>query len=91
VIDDDAEIGEFEAQVIGPQQVCRLAGFGAADAGDVEGPQLGAAAIAGRHRRNRDVAAELLQAGQRSRALELDVVGVGMNRQDARRRGRIDH
>ena len=47
---------------------------------------LGAAAVAGGHRGDRHGAAGLAEQGQGPRALELDVVGVGVHGQDADRR-----
>jgi hypothetical protein len=78
VVVEDGQVAELQAEAIGPDQVGRRSRLGPADLGDRLGVMLGAAAIAGRHRRERQVAAPLAQERQRPGALELDIVGVGV-------------
>ena len=81
VVVEDGQVAELQAEAIGPDQVGRRPRLGPADLGDRLGVVLGAAAIAGRHRRQRQVTARLAQERQRPGALELDIVGVGVQRQ----------
>ena len=79
----DLQILEFEAEVIGPQAGGGLRRLGPANRGDLQRVEFGAPAVSRGHRGDGEVTTELPQQCQRSRTLELDIVGVGMNRQDA--------
>ena len=67
VVVEDGQVAELQAEVIGPDQVGRRPRLAPADLGDRLGVMLGAAAIAGRHRRHRQVTARLAQAAPASR------------------------
>ena len=87
VVVEDRQVAEFEAEVVRPDQRGRGPRFLAADRRDRLGVVLGAAAVAGRHRGDRDVAARLPQQDQRAGALKLDIVGMGMQGQNTNRFG----
>lgn len=61
VVDDDLEVEEFEADVVGSEGLCALAAFLSTDAGDFEGTVLGTTAISGGHGGNCDRTTELLE------------------------------
>lgn len=84
VVVRDAQVAEFEAEVVGPQQIGSGLGFGAAYGGDFLGAEFRRAAVARRHRGGGDVTAALLEQRQRAGTLELDVIGMGVNREDSR-------
>ena len=80
----DLQILEFEAEVVGLQAGGGLGRLGPSNRGDLQRVEFCAPAVSRGHRGDGEVTAQLPQQCQRSRTLELDVVGVGMNRQDAK-------
>ncbi len=78
VVVEDGQVAEFQTDVDGPDQRRGRASFLAADRGDRFGIMLGTPAIAGGHRGDRHVAAELAQQGERAGTLKFHVVGVSM-------------
>ena len=80
----DAQVAELQAEIVGSQQIGGGLGFGSAHGGDFLGAEFRRAAVSGRHRGRRDVAAPLLEQRQRAGTLELDVIGVRVNREDSR-------
>ena len=83
VVLEDRQVAELQADVIGPDQVGRRLRLGPPDGGDRLGVAVDAPAVAGRHRGQGDVATRLGEQGQGPGALELDVVGVGVDGQDS--------
>ncbi len=88
VVVEDRQVAELQAKEVGADPVGRLFGLGPPGRGDRLGVVLGAAAVAGGHRRHRDVAPRLAQQRERPRALKFQVVRVGVQGEDSRRFGR---
>ena len=81
VVVEDGEVAELQTYVSRPDQRRRGTGFLAADCRNCFRVVLGAAAIAGGHRGDRDRVAELAQQGKRTGALKLHIVGMSMQGQ----------
>jgi hypothetical protein len=84
------QIEEFQAVVFGVDQPGGGGGLGPADGGDFQRAQLGTAAVSRRHGGDDQRAAPPSQAGQGSRTLEFDIIGVGVNGQNLWR-GAVRH
>ena len=91
IVVEDREIAELQAMTIRADQGRRRLGFLTTNRRDRRGIVLGAPAVAGSHRRDRDMTPGFRQQGERPRALKLDVVGVGMDRENADRVGHRRH
>ncbi len=84
VVHHDCQVTELKAHVVGPEHVRGRLRFVAADVRNFGLRKFGAPQVAGRHGGDRDVAALLLQEGERPGDLELDVVRMGVNRENSR-------
>lgn len=89
VVVEDRQVSELEANVLrgdDPRGGFRLS---PTDRGDLVRLVFGAAAIPRGHSGDRHVMPGLTQEGEGSRALELDIIGVGMQRQNSNRFGHL--
>ncbi len=83
VVVRDAQVTELKTDVVGTDVVGGGFGFGSAHGRDFFRGEFRRAAISRSHRGGRNVAATLLEQRQRAGTLELNVIGVCVNREDS--------
>ncbi len=91
VVVEDRQVAELQAEKVGPNESGRRESFVSSNCRDDFGAKLGAPAISWGHRGDRDMMPRLDQQGERARALEFDIIGVSMDRQNAGGVGHLEN